>query len=157
MEKSALGRESWGSEWDQGYWIGGGGAPECPVLLSGWHGVTGSVCLWAGKASIPAAATPEMLLEGAYTDSVAAACSSLWMLQVPAVIPRFREPWKPALRSYKPSQALFSLSIVPSPTCPTFYFCSHACFSIFPFCLQFLSFLFSPSLPFMPKFCPFSY
>lgn len=39
-----------------------------------------------------------------------------------------------------------SSSIVPSPTCPTFYFCLHVCFSIFPFRLQFLSFLFSPSL-----------
>lgn len=76
----------------QGYWMGGGGAPECPVLLSGWHGVTGSVCLWAGKASIPAADTPEMLLEGAYTDSAAAACSSLWMLQVPAGFPGSENP-----------------------------------------------------------------
>lgn len=37
--------------------VGAGGTPECPVLLSGWCGVAGSVCLWAGKASIPAAAT----------------------------------------------------------------------------------------------------
>lgn len=49
----------------QGYWVGGGSASECPVLLSGWQGVTGSVCLWAGRASIPAAATPEMLVGGA--------------------------------------------------------------------------------------------
>lgn len=45
--------------------LGGGWKCICPVLLSGWQGVTGSVCLWAGRASIPAVATPEMLVGGA--------------------------------------------------------------------------------------------
>lgn len=95
MEKSALGGGSQGSEWDQersARVTAWGVEVHQSALCSSVAGmVSQGVCLWAGKVSISAAATPEMLLRGAYTDSVAAAYSSSWVLQVPAVIPRFRE------------------------------------------------------------------
>lgn len=48
---------------------------------------TGSACLQGGKASLPAAATPEVLVGGVYATAAAAARSSSPMLQVPAVNP----------------------------------------------------------------------
>lgn len=110
-----------------GLWVGpgeecqGGGVPECSVLLSGCHGVTESMCSWAGRASIPAAATAEMPL-GEPTQiqtlllAVLHGCSrSLqWF-------PASENPRTSAVSCYRPSQSLLSLSIVPSSTCLTFF------------------------------------
>lgn len=84
-EKISTGRKNQGSEWNQERGarvtggVGAGGAPECPVLLSGWHGVTGSVCLWAGKASIPTAATHSWNATGASFRRFSCCCLQLFM------------------------------------------------------------------------------
>lgn len=170
MEKPALGRKSQGSEWDQ----------ERGARVTGW-GVevhqSALCCSVAGRVSRGACACGLAGLQSLLQPLLKCWWGEPKQIQslLLAVLhgcsrslqwfPGSENPRTSIVSSYRPSQSLLSLSIVPSPTWPTF-FCLFVCFSIFPSCLQFLSFLFSLSLKqyqqfpvshLSPGFYPFCY
>lgn len=170
MEKPALGRKSQGSEWDQ----------DRGARVTGW-GVevhqSALCCSVAGRVSRGACACGLAGLQSLLQPLLKCWWGEPKQIQslLLAVLhgcsrslqwfPGSENPRTSIVSSYRPSQSLLSLSIVPSPTWPTF-FCLFVCFSIFPSCLQFPSFLFSLSLKqyqqfpvshLSPGFYPFCY